>query len=303
MPTRAPSLARAVGAPRPPRARATTHRVAPARAMRRALARALATTTAAAAGRRATTRDGATRARDAWRAPATTRADLSTRASASDAERAARTGRGTTTTTTRAASSDAAGDDAAAAASTANDADGRPEERAGGKGGNWGEMSGRKPARVARTESIEGEVFRPRERLKTNADFDRVKREGRTYNGAHLRIRAVDNANHEPATCTRIGIVVPKKQVKRAVDRNLIKRRIRHAFRTNKDAWPARVDFIVFVNASALEGGFEGVRDDMFAWSREYAARGEQSRATKSFKDAKRRRAEKFRASSDAVNA
>ena len=154
MPTRAPSLARAVGAPRPPRARATTHRVAPARAMRRALARALATTTAAAAGRRATTRDGATRARDAWRAPATTRADLSTRASASDAERA------------------------------------------------------------ARTESIEGEVFRPRERLKTNADFDRVKREGRTYNGAHLRIRAVDNANHEPATCTRIGIVVPKKQVK-----------------------------------------------------------------------------------------
>lgn len=169
-----------------------------------------------------------------------------------------------------------------------------------------GDVSGesrRKPARAARTESIEGEVFRPRERLKTNADFDRVKREGRTYNGAHLRIRAVDNANHEPATCTRIGIVVPKKQVKRAVDRNLIKRRIRHAFRTNKDAWPARVDFIVFVNASALEGGFEGVRDDMFAWSREYAARGEQSRATKSFKDAKRRRAEKFRASSDAVNA
>ena len=299
MPTRAPSLARAVDAPSlASRAPRVMHRVAPARAMRRALARALATTTAAAPGRCATTRDGATTtARERRATTATT--STARRESLRDDARAARRARGATTTTTRAASSGADAD----ASASANDADERPEERAGARNGNWGEMSGRKPARVAVRESIEGEVFRPRERLKTNADFDRVKREGRTYNGAHLRIRAVDNANYEPATCTRIGIVVPKKQVKRAVDRNLIKRRVRHAFRTNKDRWPPRVDFIVFVNASALEGGFEGVRDDMFEWSREYAARGEQSRATKSFKDAKRRRGEQFRASADAVDA
>ena len=170
-----------------------------------------------------------------------------------------------------------------------------PEECVSSKGGNWGESSGRASATPPARESIEGEVFRPRERLKTNADFDRVKRDGRTFNGAHVRIRAVGNEDYEPATCTRVGIVVPKKQLKRAVDRNLVKRRVRHIFRTNKDKWPPRVDFIVFVQASALEAGFNGVRDDMFAWSKEYVKRESQRRNAKDHKDAKRRRGAKFR--------
>jgi len=175
------------------------------------------------------------------------------------------------------------------------DARAHPEECVSNKNGNWGESSGRASATPPARESIEGEVFRPRERLKTNADFDRVKRDGRTFNGAHVRIRAVGNEDYEPATCTRVGIVVPKKQLKRAVDRNLVKRRVRHVFRTNKDKWPPRVDFIVFVQASALEGGFNGVRDDMFAWSEEYVKRESQRRNAKEHKDAKRRRGAKFR--------
>ena len=175
------------------------------------------------------------------------------------------------------------------------DARAHPEECVSRKGGNWGESSGRASAKPPARESIEGEVFRPRERLKTNADFDRVKRNGRSFNGAHVRIRAVGNEDYEPATCTRVGVVVPKKQLKRAVDRNLIKRRVRHIFRTNKDKWPPRVDFIVFVQKSALEGGFNGLRDDMFAWSEEYVARESQRRNGKDHKDAKRRRGEKFR--------
>ena len=151
-----------------------------------------------------------------------------------------------------------------------DDDDVRVKEELVGARGNWGESSGRASREPSAKQSIEGQVFRPRERLKTNADFDRVKREGRTFNGAHIRVRAAGNAKYEPATCTRIGIVVPKKQVKRAVDRNLLKRRIRHVFRTNKDRWPADIDFIVFVNASALEAGFEGVRDDLFAFADEY---------------------------------
>ena len=153
----------------------------------------------------------------------------------------------------------------------------RVKEELVGARGNWGESSGRASREPSAKQSIEGQVFRPRERLKTNADFDRVKREGRTFNGAHIRVRAAGNATYEPATCTRIGIVVPKKQVKRAVDRNLLKRRIRHVFRTNKDRWPVDIDFIVFVNASALEAGFEGVRDDLFAFANEYVKREAQA--------------------------
>jgi len=153
----------------------------------------------------------------------------------------------------------------------------RVKEELVGARGNWGESSGRASREPSAKQSIEGQVFRPRERLKTNADFDRVKREGRTFNGAHIRVRAAGNAKYEPATCTRIGIVVPKKQVKRAVDRNLLKRRIRHVFRTNKDRWPVDIDFIVFVNASALEAGFEGVRDDLFAFADEFQKREAQA--------------------------
>jgi ribonuclease P protein component len=167
------------------------------------------------------------------------------------------------------------------------------EERVGIKG-NWGESSGRTSATPKRRESIDGQVFRPRERLKTNADFDRVKKEGRSFNGNHVRIRAAGNASYEPATCTRIGIVVPKKQVKRAVDRNLIKRRVRHIFRTNKDRWPNRVDFIVFVNSTALEGGFDGLRDDMFAWADSYSKRLAQSADRAAYKARKAKRAQDF---------
>ena len=194
---------------------------------------------------------------------------------------------------------DAAEADAAEAARGPGANVGRPEEAVGARG-NWGESSGRPRTAPRANESIEGEVFRPRERLKTNADFDRVKRDGRTYNGAHLRIKAVDNASHEGATCTRIGIVVPKKRVRRAVDRNLIKRRVRHVFRTNKDKWPPRVDIIVFAGDTALEAGFEGVRDDMFAWSLDYVSRAEQSQRRRAHGDAKRRRGEKFGATTAA---
>jgi len=171
------------------------------------------------------------------------------------------------------------------------------EERVGVKG-NWGESSGRTSATPKRHESIDGQVFRPRERLKTNADFDRVKKEGRSFNGNHVRIRAAGNASYEPATCTRIGIVVPKKQVKRAVDRNLIKRRIRHIFRTNKDRWPNRVDFIVFVNSTAIEGGFDGLCADMFAWADSYSKRLAQSADRAAYKARKAKRAQDFEASS-----
>lgn len=200
----------------------------------------------------------------------------------------------TTTTTTRAVSAGTQRDDV----DDTDDDDDDPsttlaEERVGIKG-NWGESSGRASATPKRRESIDGQVFRPRERLKTNADFDRVKKEGRSFNGNHVRIRAAGNASYEPATCTRIGIVVPKKQVKRAVDRNLIKRRVRHIFRTNKDRWPNRVDFIVFVNSTALEGGFDGLRDDMFAWADSYSKRLAQSADRAAYKARKAKRAQDF---------
>lgn len=142
-------------------------------------------------------------------------------------------------------------------------------------------------------ESIEGNVFRDRERLKSDKDFDRVKKTGRTLNYSCIRIKAAPNDGIPGATgCHRIGIVVPKKQLKRAVDRNLCKRRVRAIFRTNKDKWPktesgSHLDFVVFVKQEALEGGFKQLEKEMFLFASDYTEREMKSKTSKSRNAAK----------------
>lgn len=142
-------------------------------------------------------------------------------------------------------------------------------------------------------ESIEGNVFRDRERLKSDKDFDRVKKTGRTLNYSCIRIKAAPNDGVPGATgCHRIGIVVPKKQLKRAVDRNLCKRRVRAIFRTNKDKWPktesgSHLDFVVFVKQEALEGGFKQLEKEMFLFASDYTEREMKSKTSKSRNAAK----------------
>jgi ribonuclease P protein component len=81
-----------------------------------------------------------------------------------------------------------------------------------------------------------------------------------------MRLQVMKNDNIDGATCTRIGIVTAKararclthtrpdavaqKSFRRAVDRNLMRRRLRHVYRTHKELWPERVDIVVIMNAS-----------------------------------------------------
>ena len=65
-------------------------------------------------------------------------------------------------------------------------------------------------------ESISGEVFRPRERIKSQRDFQRVmNQQGNNFNGKLMRIKYCSNEGLKDVDCTRIGIKVPKKFVKR----------------------------------------------------------------------------------------
>ena len=123
-------------------------------------------------------------------------------------------------------------------------------------------------------ESISGEVFRPRERIKSQRDFQRVmNQQGNNFNGKLMRIKYCSNEGLKDVDCTRIGIKVPKKFVKRAVDRNLMKRRIREIFRRNKDAWPARTDLIVMCNETTLKAKYEDVKREFLYWGTEYVPR------------------------------
>ena len=70
-----------------------------------------------------------------------------------------------------------------------------------------------------------------KERLSDKKDIDRLVREGKFRPGEGLRSCVLyDNG----LDFSRILVSVPKKMFKRAVKRNLLKRRIREAYRLNK---------------------------------------------------------------------
>lgn len=96
---------------------------------------------------------------------------------------------------------------------------------------------------------------------------------GRNFNGKLMRIKYSGNEGVKDVDCTRIGIKVPKKFVKRAVDRNLMKRRIREIFRRNKDVWPARTDLIVMCSDTTLRAKYEDVKNEFLYWGNEYVPR------------------------------
>lgn len=87
----------------------------------------------------------------------------------------------------------------------------------------------------------------PREnRLLTGADFRRVLSSGRRHRAETLTL--ISKASARP----RLGIAVPKKQVKRAVRRNRIKRIIRDSFRQRAQTLP-NCDLVVLCRAGAID--------------------------------------------------
>ena len=84
-----------------------------------------------------------------------------------------------------------------------------------------------------------------------------------------MRLQVASNEGLEDATCTRIGIITAKacapsqrlqtslltlsqKVCRRAVDRNLMRRRMRHVYRTHKELWPSRVDIVVVMGPTGM---------------------------------------------------
>ena len=84
-------------------------------------------------------------------------------------------------------------------------------------------------------------------RLLTGSEYQRVFADAVRIRGRNLtllyRARAVDG----PA---RLGLAIGKRQVRRAVDRNRIKRIVREAFRQRRSSLPA-VDLVVLARSGA----------------------------------------------------
>lgn len=91
--------------------------------------------------------------------------------------------------------------------------------------------------------------FRPCERMRSSADFLRVKKGGGRIRAPHFGINFADNQlpHH------RLGMVV-QKRFWDAVTRNRIKRRLREWFRLNKGLIPLPGQDIVVIARPGAEG-------------------------------------------------
>lgn len=76
-------------------------------------------------------------------------------------------------------------------------------------------------------------TFRKHERLCSQIAIGKLIREGKTINHYPFRLIYLTNTDKSESSA-QLAISVPKKNFKRAVKRNLLKRRIREAYRLNK---------------------------------------------------------------------
>ncbi len=90
--------------------------------------------------------------------------------------------------------------------------------------------------------------FRPHERLRDPADYQRAYKLRRSASDQRLIVYAVENGR----AYARLGISVGRKRVRQATARNRLKRLIREAFRLSKSALPAGVDLVVVPRGDRL---------------------------------------------------
>ncbi|HTO56936.1 MAG TPA: ribonuclease P protein component [Pseudomonadales bacterium] len=124
----------------------------------------------------------------------------------------------------------------------------------------------RKVANAFRCDAITSEEFPRRYRLNEKHEYDRVLK---SRAAVHLRCGCFRVfAMQASESGARLGIIVGKRQLKRAVDRNRVKRAVRESFRVSRDSLPA-LDVVVQLTSAP---GEDFARDVASIWSRVTAA-------------------------------
>lgn len=116
--------------------------------------------------------------------------------------------------------------------------------------------------------------FRPHERIKDPADFRRAFDRKRSVSDSVLIVYGAENGLDH----ARLGVSVSRKRVRKANDRNALKRLIREAFRLSKAELPAGVDLIVLPRGPKLT--FDAVIGSLPGLARDAARRLRGSRST-----------------------
>lgn len=100
--------------------------------------------------------------------------------------------------------------------------------------------------------------FRPRQRLRTRAEFDRVFRRGQRLDGRWFTLIAA--ANERPQA--RLGLVVSRK-LGTAVRRNRARRLLREAFRSLAPTGREPLDVVLLAKAELVGRGLAEVQREL----------------------------------------
>lgn len=105
--------------------------------------------------------------------------------------------------------------------------------------------------------------FKKEERLAGEKHIKELFEKGSSFHLYPFRVITLPNPVTEPKL-NRVLISVSKRNFKRAVDRNLIKRRIREAYRTQKDLVNAHSLLLAFVYTAKEIEPFQTIKDKLF---------------------------------------
>jgi ribonuclease P protein component len=94
----------------------------------------------------------------------------------------------------------------------------------------------------------------PLHRIKKRKDFIRIQKSGTKYRSKHFLVAVSPRIpSTDKVIESRIGITITTKVDKRAVKRNLVKRRVRELFRTHRAKITRPVDIVVIAFNGATE--------------------------------------------------
>lgn len=106
-------------------------------------------------------------------------------------------------------------------------------------------------------------------RLRHSTDFQRVYTRSRTAAGRRFVLKYRPGASVK----SRVGVVVGSKVSKLAVERNLLRRRIREVMRAQIDRLPNRLDLVVIAKPTAKGASFQEVQQEVLNLLRQATVR------------------------------
>ena len=100
-------------------------------------------------------------------------------------------------------------------------------------------------------------------RITSRAEYLAIQNNGQKWHSKHFVI-CYREAQQPESARPRIGITITKKVDKRAVKRNLLRRRVREIFRISYENFCVPLEVVVIAKQGAIELDPESIRDEIF---------------------------------------